>query len=40
MADPPGLFIQIYVDEDSTSALAEALRERGYVADVYLSRFR
>ena len=33
MADPPGLFIQIYVDEDSTSALAEALRERGYVAE-------
>ena len=33
MADQPGLFIQIYVDEDSTSALAETLRERGYVAE-------
>ena len=33
MADQPGLFIQIYVDHDSTSALASALRERGFVAE-------
>ena len=28
----PGLFIQLYTDEDVTTALAIALRERGFVA--------
>ena len=32
MTDKPGLFIQLYTDEDVTTALAIALRERGYVA--------
>jgi len=32
VTDKPGLFIQLYTDEDVTTALAIALRERGYVA--------
>jgi hypothetical protein len=31
-ADEPGLFIAIYTDEDITSKLAPALRERGFDA--------
>jgi len=32
MTDRPRLFIQLYTDEDVTTALAIALRERGFVA--------
>lgn len=32
MSDTPGLFIQIYTDEDVNSVLAAELRERGYNA--------
>jgi hypothetical protein len=32
MAEAPSLFISLYTDEDVTSELAPALRERGFVA--------
>ena len=32
MAETPSLFIQLYTDEDVTTALAVALRQRGFVA--------
>jgi predicted nuclease of predicted toxin-antitoxin system len=32
MPDTPGLFIQLYTDEDITTVLAVALRQQGYIA--------
>lgn len=33
MSDPARLFIAVYTDEDITSELAPALRERGFEAE-------
>ena len=32
MAEEPRLFIALYTDEDVTSELAKAVRERGFIA--------